>query len=345
VPTLDLGKNDEDDPLGVNATMLPAPTSWLAPPNVLAGGGASPVPNVSKEAAQGAPPPPVVQTPQVPLPSYAVPNELTTGAQSRPVGGPVPPPTLGQIDANIAKTMAAPGSTLRWNSPSSFVPDLYQQAAPAYGHALPSSDDEAKREVLNKIASGEARSYNEMYSPDPRNPRFFNDFSQHPRSPAIDPKTGRPSDAAGLYQFLGSTWDAEARKLGLKDFSPASQDAAAWDLASTTYRGKTGRDLLADAKAGKVNWGALGSQWESLAGAGVGPGMKGPAPSMGKGREGGRETPQGGISQSQGGQAGVAPPDLSGLFRLALLQAAFPRHEFVPIQYDPYKVLQAEHIG
>jgi len=198
--------------------------------------------------------------------------------------------------------------------------------------------------VLNKIASGEARSYNEMYSPDAKNPRFFSDFSDHPRSRVPIPGTNSHSDAAGLYQFLSSTWDTEAKKLGLKDFSPASQDVAAWDLASTTYKAATHRDLLADAKAGRVNWSALASTWPSLAGAKPGPGLKGGAPSVGRAHApaGGTE---GGTPVVQGTPTGAQGQDLRGLMQLALLQAAFPRHEFVPIQYDPFKIMQAEHLG
>ena len=57
------------------------------------------------------------------------------------------------------------------------------------------------------------------------------------------------TSAAGRYEFEHGTWDTEAAKLGLKDFSPASQDAAAWDLAKSDYFKRTHRDLMADYQA------------------------------------------------------------------------------------------------
>lgn len=52
----------------------------------------------------------------------------------------------------------------------------------------------------------------------------FGDFSDHPRR--VICSYGLCSDAAGRYQFLSTTWDELANKLGLPDFSPASQDKA-----------------------------------------------------------------------------------------------------------------------
>lgn len=75
--------------------------------------------------------------------------------------------------------------------------------------------------------------------------------------------------AAGRYQFMPATWKDQARKLGLSDFSPANQDKAAWDYASTIYRAKTGRDLQADLASGGHGadiTGALHGVWPSLAG-------------------------------------------------------------------------------
>lgn len=55
------------------------------------------------------------------------------------------------------------------------------------------------------------------------------DLSWHPNK-----VWGRTGDgvttATGRYQFLGSTWNEQAKKLGLKDFGPESQDLAAVSL-------------------------------------------------------------------------------------------------------------------
>ena len=52
----------------------------------------------------------------------------------------------------------------------------------------------------------------------------FNDFSRHPDKVVRTP--GYASAAAGAYQFMPATYAEAARELGLKDFSPESQDLA-----------------------------------------------------------------------------------------------------------------------
>ena len=92
------------------------------------------------------------------------------------------------------------------------------------------------RALLGRIASGEATSYDMLYGGGK-----FQGYGDHPRvyQPITSgPDVGQKTSAAGLYQFLGSTWDQQAKKLGLKDFSPANQDTAAWDLAQTEYKAR-----------------------------------------------------------------------------------------------------------
>ena len=56
----------------------------------------------------------------------------------------------------------------------------------------------------------------------------FKSYADHPRQKKC---MGRLcSDAAGRYQFLSDTWDPLASALGLKDFTPPSQDKAVIEL-------------------------------------------------------------------------------------------------------------------
>lgn len=127
-----------------------------------------------------------------------------------------------------------------------------------------------QKALLNTISGPESGGrYNVIYGGGK-----FDDFSHHPNQAVriqTGPNAGRTSSAAGKYQFLGSTWDDEAKELGLPDFSPVNQDKAAWNLAAKTYKAKTGQvldDVLqsgdpdAIANVGKV----LGGTWTSLPG-------------------------------------------------------------------------------
>ena len=94
----------------------------------------------------------------------------------------------------------------------------------------------------------------------------FSDFSEHPF--ILDPymlaiQSGNlpASKAAGAYQFLPQTWTEARDALGLPDFSPASQDAAAVFLIKR-------RGALADVEAGNFSSAIikLGKEWASLPG-------------------------------------------------------------------------------
>jgi muramidase (phage lysozyme) len=122
------------------------------------------------------------------------------------------------------------------------------------------------RALLDTIAGTESPGYDVLYGGG-----RFADFSRHPNIAVpirSGPNRGKASTAAGRYQFLFSTWTAIQTELGLADFSPASQDKAAWHLAQTEYHRREQRALLSDLKNGAFDrvGPALHSQWTSLPG-------------------------------------------------------------------------------
>jgi muramidase (phage lysozyme) len=123
---------------------------------------------------------------------------------------------------------------------------------------------------LDTIAGTEsAGQYNVIYGG-----QTFDDYSDHPRvSVEIKegPNKGRYSSAAGKYQFLEDTWDDVKEVLDLPDFSPHSQDRAAWWLAERDYKRRMGRDLLSDLRFGDAErmreiGRSLSRTWTSLPG-------------------------------------------------------------------------------
>ena len=93
----------------------------------------------------------------------------------------------------------------------------------------------------------------------------FDDYSRHPDKVV---RSGRyASAAAGRYQFMPGTFADQARKLGLKDFSPRSQDLAAIGLAKDY--GVTQELLSKEGMSPKVS-ALLGRQWASFPGKTIG---------------------------------------------------------------------------
>lgn len=116
------------------------------------------------------------------------------------------------------------------------------------------------RNFLNMIGSAEGtdkHGYNTLFGGGRMesladHPRILFDFKE---------TTGRPNKttAAGRYQFLTTTWDEQAKKLGLPDFGERSQDLAAINLLRE-------RGILPDVLSG--NWETAvkksGPIWASL---------------------------------------------------------------------------------
>lgn len=87
------------------------------------------------------------------------------------------------------------------------------------------------------------------------------DLTDHPRRRVYVESLKVWSTAAGAYQFLERTWDGCVRALGLADFQPQSQDAAAVYLIR-------GRQALDDVLAGRVQDAIrkCAREWASLPG-------------------------------------------------------------------------------
>ncbi len=127
-----------------------------------------------------------------------------------------------------------------------------------------------------------AGGYAALYGSTPSRPRTFASYADHPRvASRISSTDNRWTSAAGRYQFMAvspipgggstkvNTWDRLKAKLGLPDFSPASQERAFIELLAE-------RGALADVDAGRVVDAArkVRAEWASLPGAGYGQGER-----------------------------------------------------------------------
>ncbi len=95
--------------------------------------------------------------------------------------------------------------------------------------------------------------------------QLFSGYADHPRVLVDLPRLKIQSTAAGRYQLLRRYFDAYRRTLGLKDFSPLSQDL----IALQQIRERHALPLI---QAGKITEAiaAVRNIWASLPGAGYG---------------------------------------------------------------------------
>jgi lysophospholipase L1-like esterase/muramidase (phage lysozyme) len=127
-----------------------------------------------------------------------------------------------------------------------------------------------QRALLDALAGPESTGrYDELFAG-----KKLRSYAWHP---GINPLT-KKSDS-GRYMFLRTTWNQVANELDqmadklnnpelrLRDFTPESQDRAAWHLASKAYRLNThGHDLERDLEAGRFRPEALQGTWVSIRG-------------------------------------------------------------------------------
>jgi len=90
----------------------------------------------------------------------------------------------------------------------------------------------------------------------------FDDFSRHPRTPVpinLPGYEGKFSTAAGAYQINWPTYQDFAPRLGIADFSPASQDALALAILKSTgaYDAILEGDIEAAFRLASRRWASL----------------------------------------------------------------------------------------
>jgi len=112
--------------------------------------------------------------------------------------------------------------------------------------------------LLRVIRSAEGTSGDRGYNTRVGN-TYFNDLTKKPGVKTYIKSIGQNSSAEGAYQFLNDTWEGVSNELGLKDFSPTSQDIAAIELIKK--RGALDNILNNDFE-GAI--GKLSKEWASL---------------------------------------------------------------------------------
>lgn len=179
----------------------------------------------------------------------------------------VPVDVYGGVDFSAWGGVVQAGETLQ--SAVDYVGDIFTPTADAYEVDAVSADSNVVAFLkMIRYAEGTAGpdGYRTLWGGG-----LFESFADHPRIVGEYMSNGRPikSTAAGAYQFLEGTWDDAARKLGLVDFSPASQDRAAIWLLSR-------RGALGDVQAGRfeVAIAKCAKEWASLPGSPYGQPVK-----------------------------------------------------------------------
>ena len=174
---------------------------------------------------------------------------------------PTPYVNLIKIGKNLGKPTPAPVSVA--SSSTNQLQQTLMGTSFSSGGGVGTKEQKA---MLDSIAFAEGTS---KYQNDGYKTLFgggqFSDYSKHPDK--VVRKNGYASAAAGRYQFMPDTFADQSRKLGLKDFSPRSQDLAAIGLAKDY--GITQELLQKEGMSMKVS-SLLGRQWASFPGKTIG---------------------------------------------------------------------------
>lgn len=135
-----------------------------------------------------------------------------------------------------------------WDNDPSAAPAPVAKAPPP-----PPNPEANVKKFLDFLGRAEGADYNTIVGGGK-----FSDFRAHPRVIGLTTKEGT-STAAGKYQIVGTTYDDIAPKIGVRDFSPDSQDKIAIELIRR-------KGALEDVRNGNFQAAVakLGGIWASL---------------------------------------------------------------------------------
>lgn len=133
------------------------------------------------------------------------------------------------------------------------LPSISSQPAPVTPPANTDVSQENLSKFLDFTSRSEGADYNTIVGG-----KTFEDYSKHPGVVGLTTPAG-PSTAAGRYQITKTTYDDIAARLGIKDFSPESQDKIAQELIRR-------KGALEDVQAGRFPDAIkkLGGTWASF---------------------------------------------------------------------------------
>lgn len=126
-------------------------------------------------------------------------------------------------------------------------------------------DTIAWSELGGDVLRGSDDGYNVLVGSTPSDIRTFSSYSDHPRTRVWLSRLGLWSSAAGRYQIRADIFDAYKKRLALKDFGHAAQDAIAEQLLLECR-------ALDDINAGRIEQALYkcSSRWASLPGSTAG---------------------------------------------------------------------------
>jgi len=206
--------------------------------------------------------PSIVQPIDVPAPDASVISKQVEFAADQ----------LGKTPEEVVVTLNQnPNSDMPVTVPDKTITDIVRVSSKVNDTTIP-APGQALLNLIARVESG--GDYNVIVGKGkavPGAPGSFESYAEHPRVVGMRTASG-PSTAAGRYQITATTWDHLKEKYSdLTDFSPKSQDRAAWYLAQHDYTKRTGRDLLGDLSSGQTQFvgRALQSTWRGLVGINV----------------------------------------------------------------------------